>query len=104
MFTPTMNEQIKKMRYKGLCCGAAPVYLEIYQEEENSPMIVAMTPRPFMGWAMIVTTYIWNFVAWVAGKQEFSGQYSIRITGNNPHYIKKEDDDELHSHTISLDD
>ena len=104
MPTPTMKEQLKKMRYKGLCCGAAPVYLEIYQEDEDSPMIVAMMPRPATGWVWTFVTMAWNFVAWVTGKQEFTGQYSIKITGHNPHYIPEEDDDEVHDYTISPDD
>lgn len=98
-----MKEQLKKMRFKGLCCGVAPVYLEIYQEKEDSPMICAMTPRPMTGWVWSITTWMWDFVAWASNKQDFTGQYPIRITGENPRY-EQEDDDDFQDREFTTDD
>lgn len=86
---------IERMRYKGLVCGLAPVYLDLFQEDEDSEMICAMVPRPKFGWFLGLTSWFWDKVALIANKHDYIGRYSIAITGYNAHYVPEEDGREV---------
>ena len=89
-----MNHPREVLRFRGLCCGMAPIYFDMFQDSEEEPVIFAMVARPNTYWLLSITTWMWDTVATIAGKQDFINKYSIRPTGHNPYYIEEGYEDE----------